>query len=516
MENRKLYRPVQRELDEGRRMEGENRRHCEDLALINSLNSSINRGDSLQEVIRLLSGQIKRIYSVDGATLYLFSENKEHLVLQNLRLPSSTVNRIGKLIGMKIPKIKIPLTADSLYTEVLLSGKPKIISDPASIERLMADFTETTPSADYIRNLNFNGNSIESLPHPFYVIDAKDCTIKLANSATYAGSLQKDITCYALTHRSDKPCESPEHPCPLETVKKTGQPVVVEHIHYDNEGNSRNVEVYAYPVFYPAGNVARVIEYTLDITERKRLEDRLKREKERAEAADKLKSFFLANMSHEIRTPLNSIIGFTDLVLSGDDLSEEYRDYLQNSKESGNLLLALINGILDLSKIEAGQLHIEEIPCSLEGVLNAVGSNGRVLIAGKGKPISLRWSIAPNLSRYIVTDHFRLEQIMNNLVGNAIKFTDKGFIEFGVSLKDEQTLEFYVRDTGIGILEDKQMTIFEAFQQTDVSTTRKYGGTGLGLTIAKKLVELLEEKFMSVQRGKEVQIGSNNFAEERI
>ncbi len=304
-----------------------------------------------------------------------------------------------------------------------------------------------------------------------------------------------------MTHKSDKPCESSEHPCNLETVKKTGQPAVVEHIHYDNEGNPGNIEVYAYPVFDPAGNVAQVIEYTLDITERKRLEDRLKREKERAEAADKLKSFFLANMSHEIRTPLNSIIGFTDLVLSGDDLSEENRDYLQISKESGNLLLALINGILDLSKIEAGQLHIEEISCSLERVLNAVGSNGRVLIAGKGKPISLRRSIAPNLSRYIVTDHFRLEQIMNNLIGNAIKFTDKGFIELGVSLKDEQTLEFYVRDTGIGIPEDKQMTIFEAFQQTDVSTTRKYGGTGLGLTIAKKLVELLGGKIYVCSKG---------------
>ncbi len=148
VENRKLYRSVQRELAERRRMEEEIRRHCEDLALINSLNSSINRGDSLQEVIRLLSGQIKRIYSVDGATLYLFSENKEHLVLQNLRLPSPAVNRIEKLIGMKIPKIIIPLTADSLYTEVLHSGKPKIISDPASIERLMADFTETTHITD--------------------------------------------------------------------------------------------------------------------------------------------------------------------------------------------------------------------------------------------------------------------------------------------------------------------------------------------------------------------------------
>ena len=334
-------------------------------------------------------------------------------------------------------------------------------------------------------------NTIESLPHPFYVVDANNYKIMMANSATYTGSLPEDTTCYALTHKNDQPCKSPQHPCALELVKKTKQPVVVEHIHYDSQGKPRNIEVHTSPIFDQAGNVIQTIEYTLDITERKKLEDRLKKEKERAEAADKLKSVFLANMSHEIRTPLNSIIGFTDLVLVNDELSEENRHYLQNSKESGNLLLSLINDILDLSKIEAGQLEIEQIPCSLESVLNVVGASGRILIARKGRDIGLRQSYPLNISRYILNDPFRLEQIMTNLVGNAIKFTDKGFIEFGVTLIEEETLEFYVRDTGMGIPEAKQTIIFEAFQQTDVSTTRKYGGTGLGLAITKKLVELL-------------------------
>lgn len=347
---------------------------------------------------------------------------------------------------------------------------------------------------EILRQKEFLNVTIESLPHPFIVIDVNDYEIKIANSAARDRIQSKETTCYALTHNRDKPCGSSEHPCPLEEMRKAKKPVAVEHIHYDEDGDLRNVEIHAYPVFDSEGNLIRMIEYTLDITEQKKLENRLKKERERAERADKLKSIFLANMSHEIRTPLNSIIGFTDLVLSSENISEENKNYLRNSKESGNLLLSLINDILDLSRIEAGQLHIEEIACSLESILDTVGSNGRVLISSKGKNISIRESRPPNINTCIIGDPIRLEQAMNNLLSNAVKFTKTGFIEYGISLKEENTLEFYVRDTGMGIPEEKQQMIFEPFRQAYLSTSRKYGGTGLGLAITMKLIELMGGK----------------------
>ncbi len=366
---------------------------------------------------------------------------------------------------------------------------------PNRMAGISVDITERKSMEEKIhQQKDLLRSAIESLPHPFYIIDADDYKIKMANTAASAHNSAEDITCYALTHHRDIPCESTEHPCPLGEVKKTKQPAVMEHIHHDRDGRLKFVEVLGSPVFDTEGNVMQMVVYALDITEKKKFLNNLKFEKERAKKADQLKSIFLANMSHEIRTPLNSIIGFIDLVLSGVELSRENRHYLQNSKESANILLFLINDILDLSKIEAGQLQIEEIPCSLDYILNRAGSIAGVLLSGKEKNVSLRQSRPANVSCYILSDPFRLEQIMDNLISNAVKFTEQGFIEYGVFLKDKNILEFYVRDTGIGISEEMQSKIFEPFQQGKTDTLRKYGGTGLGLAVIKKLIELMGGK----------------------
>ena len=241
----------------------------------------------------------------------------------------------------------------------------------------------------------------------------------------------------------NKPCTGPEHPCTLEEVKKTKAPVTLEHIHYDKNGSPRNVEVHAHSVFDREDNVAQMIEYTLDISEKKKLQKKLELEKGRAKSADKLKSIFLANISHEIRTPLNSIIDFIELVLSDDEISEENRQYLQNSKNSGNLSLTLINDILDLFTIEAGQLEIEETPLSLKDTLRSIEARAQVLLYAKRETVDLRQYFSDNFNTSVIGARFRLEQILNSLIGNAVKFTEKGFIECGVSLKDEKTLEFY-------------------------------------------------------------------------
>ena len=271
-----------------------------------------------------------------------------------------------------------------------------------------------------------------------------------------------------------------------------GEPFTEEILNYTREGRAYWVSLDVSPVHDSKGTLSGYVGVQTDITERKRADDLLRAARDAAEDSAREKANFLASMSHEIRTPLNAVLGLTDLLLL-TDLDKVQRDYARTARTSGRLLLALVNDILDFSALESGKLETELLPVPLESL--ARDTITMFTADAERRGLRLGFELDPQLPPAVLGDEMRLRQVLVNLIGNALKFTEQGEVtlrvraQTGADGSDQLLLQ--VSDTGIGIPPDRLQRLFLPFSQVDASTTRRFGGTGLGLAICRLVVDAL-------------------------
>ncbi len=356
-------------------------------------------------------------------------------------------------------------------------------------EVLKSEITEHNKAEEQIKKQNELLNLvIESLTHPFYVIDVNDYSIKMANSAAHLGPIPEGLTCHELTHKQNKPCTSPEHTCPLEEIKKTKQPISVEHKHYDKEGNLRSMEVHAYPVFDKKGNVTQMIEYSLDFTERKKSEKTLEKlNKDLESTIHELKRTnmelqeFTYITAHDLKTPLRGIGTLADW------LSTDYVDKFDKKGQKQIKMLVkrakradkLVDSILQYSSAGKSIEEHEQMDLNkaLPDIIREINPSKNIeIILDKKLPI-------------LTCKKTHIRQIFQNLISNAIKYMDKekGQIRIGC-IEEGDFWKFSITDNGPGIEHKYHKKIFKIFQT--LSSPDENASTGIGLSIVKKIVRL--------------------------
>lgn len=280
----------------------------------------------------------------------------------------------------------------------------------------------------------------------------------------------------------------------IQQIFETRRAEIIERELNPPSGAHLDIEIRILPEPIGISSEEHLVLLVRDITLRKAAERKLIRAKMKAEENDLLKSAFLANMSHEIRTPLNAIVGFSQIILDKDITPEEQERFYEYINQNSNQLIWLVNDIIDLSKLQSNQLVIRNSIANLNQIVDQMKDLAEIEKKTRDKDhlLIILEKEFPDEEGMILVDHYRLKQILTNLLVNAIKFTPKGYIQFGYRIKDDATLLFFVRDTGIGIPKNRQGEIFQYFHQLENTLNRANTGTGLGLAICKRLVELME------------------------
>lgn len=352
-----------------------------------------------------------------------------------------------------------------------------------------------------LEQINFLQVLIDTIPAPIFYKDRNGLYLGCNKALEDYLRLPKEkILGRSVFEVTDKHIAEKYHKTDLELFKNPGKLEYEIQITYPDKTKHHFV-VNKATYLNRNKEIAGIVGVILDITELKNIQADLIKAKTEAELANKAKSEFLASMSHEIRTPMNAIIGMSELLLD-TPLTQEQAKYVKVLHDAGESLLNLINDILDISKIESGQIELEEVEFDLLEVVERLLDV--LSLKANEKGLELAYTIDPDVPVFLKGDPTRLRQVLVNLIGNSIKFTEKGEVVLNISLGRDESynhvskgregrvkLLFTVKDTGIGIPEDKLTSIFEKFTQADTSTTRKYGGTGLGLAISKKLVEMM-------------------------
>ena len=392
-----------------------------------------------------------------------------------------------------------------------------------AIEGIVTDITERKITEEALINSEAQKNAIlNNLPHLAWL---KDCEGKyLSVNESFANSVDKSVE--EILGKNDYDLYS-DHLAQKYREEDLKIILTKKQLFIEEEADKKWHETFKAPIFDNDGRVIGITGISLEISKRKKTEDEiknyseklaiqniklklindeLKTAKEKAEESDKLKSAFLANMSHEIRTPMNAILGFSTLMRTRVLTEEKRKDYIDLINSNCRQLLRIITDIIDISKIEAGQISIFNKNFNLNKTLQELYLNFGNQIEAMQKPIELVFKVGlANEYSSVFTDKVRLEQILSNLLANAIKFTDRGKIEFGYFIDRRSDIIFYVKDTGIGMTQEEQNVIFDRFRQVSSSYNKIYGGTGLGLTISKGLAEKLGGKIWVES---EIEVGS--------
>jgi PAS domain S-box-containing protein len=425
-----------------------------------------------ERMTRLLGVQADKIIGYDPSRFYVNAEEYQQIVTE-LESGSEVIDRTVQMLK---PNGE-PFWAMGTFNHIIFDGKPALIGwiyDITERKKLEDRILASERQIRYLLDSSPIAARMTNLDRKSVVYQNQACADMFEVSNDEAIGLPVDQF-YKLPHTLDE----------IALMLANGEPAL--NLPMDIATKSgKNISVLVSYLMVTHENEPCILAWFFDVSE-------LKHAKELAEEATQMKSDFLANMSHEIRTPMNSIIGMSYLALK-TDLTPKQRDFIKKIQSSGKHLLGIINDILDFSKIEAGKLNIEYADFDLEGVLENI--NNQISEKALAKGLELVFDINQNVPKTLNGDSLRLGQILINFASNAVKFTEAGEIVVSVKLVEETSdkvqLKFSVSDTGIGLSTEQLGKLFQSFQQADSSTSRKYGGTGLGLVIAKQLAKLMD------------------------